>query len=342
VVCPRDVALRLLLAGAMSSLPAVGAAQPAAPRRVHAARAATAPVIDGRLDDRDPSAIVRQLSRRDVAVEADAFVVYLDPHHDHLTGAQFGVSAAGVQRDALICNDQFLDATWDAVWASAVSVDERGWVAEMRIPLSQLRFPKADRYTWGINVQRVIQRRNESGWLQLVRKNEAGLASRLAELEDIAGIAPPGTLELMPYVTARAEYIAPPVAGNPFNDGARALGTAGLDLKYGVTSSLTLDATFNPDFGQVEVDPAVVNLTQFEVFFEERGGCCTAASRGAGWTEARRPSRVCSAPSNGTTSAPTPHTSSSIRTRRACPAGRGRPISTSRAATSPPTSGSGA
>ena len=205
-----------------------------------------------------------------MAVEADAFVVYLDPHHDHLTGAQFGVSAAGVQRDALIYNDQFLDATWDAVWASAVSVDEQGWVAEMRIPLSQLRFPKADRYTWGINVQRVIQRRNESDWLQLVRKNEAGLASRMAELEDIAGIAPPGTLELMPYVTARAEFIEPPVAGNPFNDGARAFGAAGMDLKYGVTSSLTLDATFNPDFGQVEVDPAVVNLTQFEVFFEER------------------------------------------------------------------------
>ena len=152
--------------------------------------------IAARLFDREPSAIVRQLSRRDVAVEADALVVYLDPHHDHLTGAQFGVSAAGVQRDALIYNDQFLDVTWDAVWASAVQVDEQGWVVEMRIPLSQLRFPAADRYTWGINVQRVIQRRNESVWLQLVRKNEAGLASRMAHLEDIAGITPPGTLEL--------------------------------------------------------------------------------------------------------------------------------------------------
>ncbi len=226
--------------------------------------------IGARLYDRHPEAIVRQLSRRDVAVEADAFIVYLDPHHDHLTGAQFGVSAAGVQRDALIYNDQFLDVTWDAVWASAVEVDAEGWTVEMRIPLSQLRFPAADHYTWGINVQRVIQRNNESAWLQLVRKNEAGLASRMAHLEDIAGITPPGTLELMPYVTSRAEFITPPVAGNPFNDGARAVGAAGLDLKYGVTNSLTLDATFNPDFGQVEVDPAVVNLTQFEVFFEER------------------------------------------------------------------------
>ncbi len=226
--------------------------------------------VAARLYDRYPADIVGQLSRRDAAVEADAFIVYLDPHHDHLTGAQFGVSAAGVQRDALIYNDQFLDPAWDAVWASAVAIDAEGWVVEMRIPLSQLRFPRADRYTWGINVQRVIQRRNESAWLQLVPKNEAGLASRMAHLEGIAGITPPGTLELMPYVTSRAEFIEPPSPGNPFNDGVRAFAAAGMDLKYGVSSNLTLDATFNPDFGQVEVDPAVVNLTQFEVFFEER------------------------------------------------------------------------
>ncbi|BCS35376.1 hypothetical protein TBR22_A46030 [Luteitalea sp. TBR-22] len=226
--------------------------------------------VAARLHDRQPGAIVRQLSRRDVAVEADAFIVYLDAHHDHLTGAQFGVSAAGVQRDALIYNDQFLDPTWDAVWASAVTLDERGWAVEMRIPLSQLRFTASDRATWGINVQRVIQRRNESDWLQLVGKNEPGLASRMAHLADIVGIEPPGTLELMPYATTRAEFIEPPLAGNPFNDGVRGFAATGMDLKYGVTSNLTLDATFNPDFGQVEVDPAVVNLTQFEVFFEER------------------------------------------------------------------------
>jgi len=220
--------------------------------------------------DHDPSRIVRQLSRRDAAVEADALLLYIDAHNDHLTGAQFGVSAAGVQRDALIYNDNFLDSTWDGVWESAVEVGPNGWSAEMRIPLSQLRFPKADRYTWGINVQRIIQRRNEADWLQLVRKNESGLASRMAHLEGIAGINPPPTLEVLPYVTARGEFIAPVPAGSPFNDGSRVLAGAGLDLKYGLSSSLTLDATFNPDFGQVEVDPAVVNLTQFETFFEER------------------------------------------------------------------------
>ena len=226
--------------------------------------------IAAEMRDRDPSAVARQLSRRDVPVEADALVVYLDPHNDHLTGAQFGVSAAGVQRDALIYNDNFLDATWDAVWESVVETGDHGWTVEMRIPLSQLRFPKADRYSWGINVQRVIQRRNESDWLQLVRKNESGLASRMAHLEGIAGINPPPTLEFLPYVTAREEFIAPAPPGSPFNDGSRFFAGAGLDLKYGLSSSLTLDATFNPDFGQVEVDPAVVNLTQFETFFEER------------------------------------------------------------------------
>jgi hypothetical protein len=226
--------------------------------------------VAAEMRDRHPSGIVRQLSRRDAAVEADALVVYLDPHDDRLTGAQFGVSAAGVQRDALIYNDNFLDATWDAVWASAVEISPDGWTAEMRIPLAQLRFPKAERYTWGINVQRIIQRRNEADWLRLVPKNESGLASKMARLEGIAGIDPPTALEFMPYVTAREEFVAPVTPGSPFNDGSRFFAGAGLDLKYGLSSSLTLDATFNPDFGQVEVDPAVVNLTQFETFFEER------------------------------------------------------------------------
>ena len=313
------------IAAALVCAPVAGAAPAESVRGVAAVRAASAPVIDGRLDDevwtravpasgflqrdpdegqpaseetrvriayddralyvaahlrdRDPAAIVRQLSRRDAAVEADAFVIYLDPHHDRLTGAQFAVSAAGVQRDALIYNDSFLDATWDAVWESAVAVREDGWTVEIRIPLSQLRFPKLDRYTWGINMQRVIQRRNEDDWFQLVGKTESGLASRMALLEGIEGIQPPAMIEWMPYVTSRAEYIEPVPAGSPFNDGSRLFGTAGLDMKYGVSSSLTLTGTVNPDFGQVEVDPAVVNLTQFETFFEERRPFFTEGAR---------------------------------------------------------------
>jgi hypothetical protein len=140
----------------------------------------------------------------------------------------------------------------------------------MRIPFSQLRFSADEHHTFGINALRYIQRRNERAWLVHVPKTESGLASRMGHLEGLDGISPHRTLELLPYVVNRAEYVAPPQAGDPFNDGTRVFAGTGLDLKYRPSSSLTLDGTINPDFGQVEVDPAVVNLTAFETFFEEK------------------------------------------------------------------------
>jgi hypothetical protein len=226
--------------------------------------------VGARMHDREPSRIVRQLSRRDQEAEADGFWLYLDPHHDHLTGAVFSVSAAGVQGDATIHNDSWQDGSWDAVWQSGVQTDEGGWTLEMRIPFSQLRFTADERHTFGINAQRYIQRKNERAWLVHVPKTESGLASRMGHLEGLNGVSPHRTLELLPYLSSRAEYVAPSGAGDPFNDGTRLFSGAGLDLKYRPTSSLTLDGTINPDFGQVEVDPAVVNLTAFETFFEEK------------------------------------------------------------------------
>jgi hypothetical protein len=223
-----------------------------------------------RLRDREPARIVRRLSRRDDAPDADRFTIYFDPHHDHLTGSMFTVSAAGGLADAVIYNDTWEDSSWDAVWNAAVSIDSEGWSAEMRIPFSQLRFPRAERDAWGINAARFIQRRNESDWLQLVPKKESGLASRMAHLVGIRGIRPPKQFEIAPYTVARAEYIEPDSPGNPFNDGSRVFGGTGIDLKYGLTSNFTINAAVNPDFGQVEVDPAVVNLTAFETFFSEK------------------------------------------------------------------------
>ena len=223
-----------------------------------------------KLRDREPEKIVRRLSRRDDFPDADRFTIYFDPHHDHLTGATFTVSAAGGLSDAVIFNDTWEDTSWDAVWDAAVSVDAEGWNAEMRIPFSQLRFPRAERDAWGINAARFIQRRNESDWLQLVPKKENGLASRMAHLTGVSGIRPPRQFEIAPYTVARAEYIEPEVGGNPFNDGSRLFGGTGIDLKYGLTSNFTVNAAVNPDFGQVEVDPAVVNLTAFETFFSEK------------------------------------------------------------------------
>ena len=222
-----------------------------------------------RLLDREPARIARQLARRDQNAEADSFSLFLDAHHDHVTGATFSVSAAGVQRDATIYNDSWTDDSWDAVWESAVKIDDTGWVAEMRIPYSQLRFSRAAQLTFGINAMRYIQRKKEEAWLVHVPKTESGLASRMGHLDGLDGVAPRRTVELVPYVVTRAEYVEPE-DGDPFNDGARAFAGTGVDLKYRMTSSLSLDGTVNPDFGQVEVDPAVVNLTAFETFFEEK------------------------------------------------------------------------
>lgn len=223
-----------------------------------------------RLFDREPGKIQHRLSRRDDDADADTVRVYLDPRHDHRSGMIFQVSAAGVQSDAILFNDSWDDSSWDGVWESAVTVDREGWVAEMRIPFSELRFPAGDRQTWGFNVTRFIHRRNESDWLELVPKKESGLASRLAHLTGLDGLTPRPHLALLPYAVSKGEYLAPASSFDPFNDGSRYLGSAGLDLKLGVNGSLVLDATVNPDFGQVEVDPAVVNLTDFETFFEER------------------------------------------------------------------------
>lgn len=228
--------------------------------------------VGARLFDGDPDGIAQRLSTRDDQSDSDAdwIQIYLDPLFDHLTGVRFTLSASGVQADAIISNDTFTDGSWNAVWGSAVTIDGLGWTAEVRIPLSQLRFARLDRQTWGINVARFIRRKNEVSWLEFVARNDSGLASRMAHLTGLDGIVPRQHLELLPYAATRAEIVAPTRAGDPFNDGSRLFGQGGLDVKWGVTSSLTLNGTVNPDFGQVEVDPAVVNLTAFETFFSER------------------------------------------------------------------------
>ncbi len=253
----------------LQSDPAEG--QPATERtEIRIAYDDEAVLVGARMFDSDAAKIRRRLSRRDdYHIDADYVTVYLDPHHDHLTGARFQVTAAGSLGDAALYNDTSEDESWDGVWEAKVTVDEKGWTAEIRIPFSQLRFTSGDHQTWGLNVERFIRRKNESDWWELVLKKENGRASRLGHLEGLGGIQPPPHLDLLPYTTARAEYIAP-APGDPFNSGRRYFGNAGLDVKWGVTSSLTLDATVNPDFGQVEVDPAVVNLTAFETFYEEK------------------------------------------------------------------------
>jgi hypothetical protein len=222
------------------------------------------------LFDKQPKKIVNRLSRRDDYADSDSFTIQLSPYHDGLTGALFQVSAGGVQRDAIISNDFFTDFSWEGVGESAVQIDDRGWCAEIRIPYSQLRFPPSGSHLWGINASRFIHRKNETVWLHLVKKTDTGTASQMDDLDGIEGVEERRHLELMPYVVGRSEFIKPMSPNDPFNDGSRYSGTAGIDIKYGLSSNLTLDATINPDFGQVEVDPAVVNLSAFETFFPEK------------------------------------------------------------------------
>ncbi len=225
--------------------------------------------VAAHLSDRAADSVLALLSRRDRDSQSDFFTVLIDPYHDRRTGYQFTVSAAGQQSDGTLFNDGFNDSAWDGVWQSAVTRDATGWSVELRIPFSQLRLSSRTEQVWGINVGRGIGRKGEVSYLVPRLASEAGFVSRFAELHGLEGIQPRRRFEVVPYVTARStlETVAP---GDPFRDGSTMAGSVGGDLRAGLGGSLQLAATVNPDFGQVEVDPAVVNLSDVETFFEER------------------------------------------------------------------------
>jgi hypothetical protein len=215
--------------------------------------------------DPHPDSIIALLSRRDVRTTSDQIKVMIDSYHDRRTGYEFAVNPAGVKRDYYTYDDSQEDISWDAVWDVATRIDSLGWTAEFRIPLSQLRYPPSGSHTFGIMIIRDLTRRNERVSWPLLRRTRNGIASQFGDVGGFAGLASPRRLEVAPYLLVRN-------TGAVRADGIRRSqqGTMGADLKYGLTSNLTLDATINPDFGQVEADPAQLNLTAFETFFEER------------------------------------------------------------------------
>lgn len=225
--------------------------------------------VGARMYDSHPDSIVSRLCRRDVSIQSDRFAVFLDPFHDHRSGYYFMVNAAGVQYDGTLFNDSWDDDSWDAVWQAKARLDDQGWTAEMRIPYSQLRFARANPVVWGIDLRREITRRSERAYLVYPPKSQSGFVSRFPDLVGIEGVTPGGSIELMPYVTGKAEYLNH-ADNDPFNDGSRYDPGGGADLRMGVGGNLTLNATVNPDFGQVEVDPAVVNLSDVESYFQEK------------------------------------------------------------------------
>lgn len=225
--------------------------------------------VAARLYDAEPAKIVGLLGRRDDNLESDWFSFAVDPYFDRRSGFQFSVNPAGSIIDMTLYNDEWTDDTWDGVWESAARIDEQGWTLEMRIPYDQLRFSVREEYVWGVNFKRTIQRKNEQDYFAWVPKEENGFVSRFARLTGIRDIRPGRHFEAMPYTVARLTF-SPEEAGNPFKTGSDLFASAGLDLKYGLKSNLTLDLSLNTDFGQVEVDPAEVNLSVFETYYSEK------------------------------------------------------------------------
>jgi hypothetical protein len=226
-----------------------------------------------RMHDPHPDSIASQLARRDADELPSDFVhVMIDSYNDKRTAFRFSVNPAGVKRDVLSFNDVFEDANWDAVWDVATRVDSLGWTAEFEIPLSQLRFgsPGAGgERRWGFQVMRDIARTQGRDTWAPWQQQDGRFVSRFGQLIGLVGIPQPKRLEVMPYVSSRLTR-APGLAANPFYNSYDTQLKAGVDVKYGLPAGLTLTATMNPDFGQTEVDPAVVNLTAFETFFPEK------------------------------------------------------------------------
>lgn len=236
---------------------------------IHFAYDDAALYIGARMYDSAPDSIIARLSRRDVYTNSDAIWFFIDPYFDRQTGFYFGVNAAGTQYDGVLFNDSWDDDSWDGVWEGKATIDDKGWSAEMKIPFSQLKFQSKDVMTWGVNVRRDITRNNERSYLVHVPKTESGFVSRFADLTGIANISPGGSIEILPYLTTKAEYLYRDV-NDPFNNGSRYIPGLGADFKMGIGTNLTLNATINPDFGQVEIDPAVINLSDVESFFNEK------------------------------------------------------------------------
>jgi hypothetical protein len=241
--------------------------------------------VAARMWDAHPDSIIAPLFRRDDFVPTDFAGLLLDPFHDHRTGYEFVITPSGALGDATMANDGEEDMSWDGVWEGRARRDGgtrgepgSGWTCEMRIPFSQLRFAPGERQVWGVNFGRNVARRAEKSFAVIKPKAESGFESRFQHLVGIEGVKGRRALELSPYVTGKAQYLVRPT-GDPFDDGSRYTPTVGGDLRTSLGSNLTLNATVNPDFGQVEVDPAIVNLSDVESFYQEKRPFFTENSR---------------------------------------------------------------
>lgn len=215
--------------------------------------------------DPHPDSIKKILERRDSFTPSDMIWVFVDSYHDKRTGYEFGVNAAGVKVDQAIYDDGNEDGAWDGVWDVATRIDSAGWTAEFRIPLSQMRYSREKSHTFGIMIDRDVYRLSERYIWPLLRQSKTGFVSQFGSLNGMDDLETPRRLEAMPYVVTKN---ASRIVNNTFTQKSNV--AVGGDIKYRLAPNVTLDATVNPDFGQVESDPSVLNLSAYESFFDER------------------------------------------------------------------------
>ncbi|WP_343911586.1 DUF5916 domain-containing protein [Aquimarina litoralis] len=225
--------------------------------------------IGYRCYDKEPDKIEKRLSRRD-GFAGDWVEINLDSYHDKRTGFSFTITAAGVKGDEFISdNGNNWDGSWNPIWYTATNIDEEGWTAEVKIPLSQLKFGKSKEQIWGLQVNRRFFRKEERSVWQRISQDAPGWVSEFGELHGLIDIEPQKQLEIQPFAVAQYDTF-PAEDGNPFRDGDDFKLNGGLDAKIGITNDLTMDLTVNPDFGQVEADPAAIALDGFQIFFREQ------------------------------------------------------------------------
>ncbi len=229
--------------------------------------------VGARMYCEHPESLAMYLDRHDNQGPAEQFIVSFDSYHDHRTAYGFGVNVAGVRFDRYNLSDSEgdRDYSYNPVWDAKTARDSVSWTCEMRIPFSQLRFNDIPEQVWGVQFNRWIPSRFEDIFWVVVPKNSTGFSSWFGEMHGIHDVKPSRRLELMPYVASNAGIAGErPHPSDPLHDRVTTDSRVGADIKMGLGPNLTLDATINPDFGQVEADPAVVNLSAYETSFDER------------------------------------------------------------------------
>lgn len=210
------------------------------------------------------------LSRRDNIRSSDRIRIYLSPYNDMVTGYHFRINPDGVKEDYYNFGDLYHDISWDSVWEADTYVNGEGWFAELRIPFSSIRYKPGDSMTWGFNVFQYIHSRGERTVWSNWDRDQNGFMSRSGTVTGIDGIRPPRQLEVTPYLLSSTTDPSDPTASGPSGEDWDRFGNFGADIKYGVTADLTLNATIQPDFGQVEADPSVLNLSPYETYYNEK------------------------------------------------------------------------